>query len=118
MIKDLFVSYDIAVALKTKGFNVPCIACYDKCDMLSTYSNVFKPKNYNNSAYCISAPLYQQVISWFLKEHNLSIEYSTSACSYTCSIVKNQITNVYYEMDFKTPLDSIKNGIIEALKLI
>lgn len=118
---ELFAPYKIAHQLKDKGFNGKCFCSYRNSDgeemlLLNPCKNTdyFITANDDNCA----APLYHQVLIWFLKEHDLSIEYSTSVCSYTCSIVKNQITNVYFEMDFKTPLDSIKNGIAEALKLI
>jgi len=71
--KHLFVPYELAVKLKEKRFNEHCIACYDKLNMLATYTTLFEPKNYNNDAYCISAPLYQQVADWFRIEHGLHI---------------------------------------------
>ena len=68
-----FVLKPEALALKELGFDEPCIACYDKLNMLATYlENLFKPKNYNTSGYCISAPLYQQAFRWFRKKHKLS----------------------------------------------
>ena len=69
-----FIPYEQASQLKDLGFSNPCVACYDKLDMLSTYSNIFEPKNYNNSAYCTSAPLYQQVFRWFRDEHDLHVQ--------------------------------------------
>lgn len=72
--KDFFVPYEIAVILKDKGFNEPCMACYDKLNMFSTYSpSIFEPKNYNTSGYCCSAPLYQQVLTWLRKVHGIQL---------------------------------------------
>lgn len=71
---ELFIPIELAKGLRTKGFNLPCIACYDGADMLSTYSNVFEPKNYNlGGATQTSAPLYQQVFDWFMDKHEILI---------------------------------------------
>lgn len=68
-----FVTIEIAKELRNIGFVEPCITCYDGSDMLSTYSTVFKPLNYNvGGATTTSAPLYQQVFRWFREKHNLT----------------------------------------------
>jgi len=65
-----FIPYEQALELKELGFNEPCIACYDKLNMLATYSeNLFEPKNYNTSGYCVSSPLYQQAFRWFRNQY-------------------------------------------------
>jgi hypothetical protein len=70
--KNEFVPYEQALVLKELGFDEPCLACYDKLNMLATYSeNLFEPKNYNTSGYCVSAPLYQQAFRWFREKYNL-----------------------------------------------
>jgi len=70
--KKEFIPYEQALALKELGFDEPCISCYDKLNMLATYSeNLFEPKNYNTSGYCVSAPLYQQVFRWFREKYNI-----------------------------------------------
>jgi hypothetical protein len=67
-----FIPYEQALELKELAFDEPCIACYDKLNMLATYSeNLFDPKNYNTSGYCVSAPLYQQAFRFFREKHNL-----------------------------------------------
>ncbi len=66
------VNYTEALVLKELGFDEPCIACYDKLNMLATYSeNLFEPKNYNTSGYCVSAPLYQQAFKWFREKYKI-----------------------------------------------
>jgi hypothetical protein len=71
-----FVSYRQSLELKELGFDELCIACYDKLNMLATYSeNLFEPKNYNTSGYCVSSPLYQQAFRWFReKGYDIKIE--------------------------------------------
>ncbi len=76
-IKDLVVPIEIAKQLKEKGFDIPCITCYDKCDMLSTYSkDIFNPIDYSKDAYCVSAPLYDQVLEWLREVHKIHLEVS------------------------------------------
>ena len=76
--KKEFIPYEQALALKELGFDEPCIACYDKLNMLATYSeNLFEPKNYNTSGYCVSAPLYQQAFRWFREKYKISGEISS-----------------------------------------
>lgn len=70
--KEYFVPFEIAKKLKQLGFDEPCLACYDKCEMLSSYSSsVFEPINYNTSGFVRSAPLYDQVFNWIRKNHSL-----------------------------------------------
>jgi hypothetical protein len=71
-----FVPYEQALELKELGFDEPCIACYDKLNMLATYSeNLFEPKNYNTSGYCVSSPLYQQAFRFFREKYKLYGSY-------------------------------------------
>ena len=73
--KHLFLPYELALMLKEKGFNEPCLGRYrDKKFQL--YS-VIKEHCYNSDPISnkdISAPLYQQVIDWFREKHNIMIE--------------------------------------------
>jgi hypothetical protein len=85
--KHLFVSYEIAVALKELDFDEPCIAkwtIYNQGDPIELYpesQNFFKGPYFEtcqNSDYLsgdekdkIAAPLYDQIIDWFRERHNL-----------------------------------------------
>lgn len=68
------VKFELAKLIKEKGFDKPCIACYDKCDMLSSYvENVFEPKNYNTSSFVKSAPTIAEVVMWLYEKHGIWI---------------------------------------------
>ncbi|GIM62130.1 hypothetical protein CAPN008_21800 [Capnocytophaga canis] len=62
-LKDIFVSYEIAVQLKEMGFEEPCIAVYSKGKL-----NIFDP---NDSVQWVVfegdffAPTWEQVFKWF-----------------------------------------------------
>jgi len=62
--KKLFVSYELALQLKEKGFNEDCFGCYYK-DKTFAY--------HPDSDVYVDAPLYQQVIDWFREKHDLHI---------------------------------------------
>jgi len=69
--KDLFVPYEIAVKLKEKGFDKPCLKVWSKkfqSDKECKLSNDFCIHNWNEySGSTYSAPLWQQAISWINK---------------------------------------------------
>ena len=112
--KEQFVTYEIALALKELGFNKPCLASYYTDDERNyakdgTYDcrqkisssidfDPFKEEFDNfyinsNETYYVSAPLWQQVIDWFRDEHDIVIEiirqkyFDTYANSYAYEVV-------------------------------
>jgi hypothetical protein len=68
-IKGLFVTYEIALKLKEKGFNEQCLAFFNGVgdDMLQPIDTDFI--NFREIGECIAAPLWQQVIDWLEREH-------------------------------------------------
>ena len=99
--KEQFVTYEIALALKELGFDEKCIAFYYIFDdeekfLISTISNT--NSSWDNGY--ISAPLWQQVIDWFREKHDIVIEiarqkyFDTYANSYAyevvCKVYKNK----------------------------
>lgn len=79
-LKHLFVPYELAVKLKEKEFNEPCIAYYhedNKTNLFNIshnqFSDEFSTVN-NNSSHLICSPLYQQVVDWFREKYKLHIE--------------------------------------------
>jgi len=63
--KHLFVSYELTLKLKEKGFDEECLGLYYKDG-----SFAYNP----DSDVFVGAPLYQQVIDWFREKHNIYIE--------------------------------------------
>ena len=78
--KEQFVTYEIALKLKELGFNEPCILVYSDKKQLHTImyseSHLLLPFVLNSKLpdKIISAPLWQQVIDWFLKKKHLYID--------------------------------------------
>lgn len=100
---NLFVPYEIALALKEMGFDEPCIGSYEdnklspppvlhvsysnqpintsmwKEEYVETYKKRPKmfegkePKNSKMPQWKVAAPLYDQVIDWFIEKHKMDI---------------------------------------------
>lgn len=93
--KHLFLPYELALIAKEKGFDEPCMAMYTVPDdgskvcfamfgdyefPMKQYSEAFNNYNSNDEFIeTISAPLYQQIIDWFIEKHEIYIwtEYDT-----------------------------------------
>ena len=63
--KNEFVPYDIALAMKELGFDEPCFGCYREDKMF-----LFGRTSDNTSTWTL-APLYQQAFRWFREEYVL-----------------------------------------------
>ncbi len=77
--KEQFVSYKIALALKEKGFEEYCFSAYRNTDGEESLLSLSKWRNgepYDNHPEWCAAPLWQQVVDWFIEKYNLSIEVS------------------------------------------
>lgn len=76
--KHLFVDKQIAIELKDLGFDEPCFCVYnpsvDGIFMSNSNDLDGQPRNSDlTSGVSIALPIYQQVIEWFIKEHDLVI---------------------------------------------
>jgi hypothetical protein len=70
--KNEFIPYEQALALKGLGFNEPCLAAYLKAGRVLNINEYVNHGDYN-----ILAPLYQQAFRWFREKYGLRhfIEY-------------------------------------------
>jgi hypothetical protein len=77
--KNEFIPYEQALALKELGFDEPCFGYYsiDSLNLKTPTFNMGKPFEYK---WCLPAPLYQQAFRWFREKHGLRhfIEYDNS----------------------------------------
>jgi hypothetical protein len=62
----MFVPYDLACLLKTKGFNLLCKYSYYQDGTVGSEVGWI---NYNQSETLVSRPMYQQVVDWFRLKH-------------------------------------------------
>lgn len=77
-----FVSYDIAVKLKEKGFNVGCHAYYEPLKHCLNLSRVLQTNSFAENYNCITAPTISQVLKWLRDEKSLHVEVVSAAYGY------------------------------------
>jgi hypothetical protein len=69
--KNEFIPYEQALALKELGFDETCFGYYsiDSLNLKTPTFNMGKPFEYK---WCLPAAIYQQAFRWFRKEHGLN----------------------------------------------
>ena len=72
--KEQFVTYEIALKLKEKGFNENCMYPFVNMMIDTSYVNFidWNEKYKKHNGLC-AAPLWQQVIDWFREKHFIDI---------------------------------------------
>lgn len=118
--KNLFVSYETALALKEKGFNEPCLAWYysDRSALGKLHLEYSEP----NTKYHLNSPTYDQVTSWFREKYRIGIY--VRGCNkvgnfggYEYIIGDNAIVVSKYN-NYENYYEALNKAIEEALKLI
>lgn len=128
--KNLFVSYEIAVTLKKNGFNEPCFRYFLDQEIIinGMSNNLFTPHQNSNGGGHISAPLFQQVIDW-LEVKGVSIWAYPVYRAENIAFFKVNMAKYYAEIDteelfglfkdtFNTKEEALNKAIEEGLKLI
>lgn len=107
-----FVTYEIAMKLKEKGFNEHCLGYYSNDKELRSLSNPTSDfSTITSSEDCLASPLYQQVIDWFYDNHEILIVQIPSYSMKVWEVSKKGNKDVISGL-------SINKAIEEALKLI
>lgn len=75
--KNEFIPYEQAIALKELGFDEPCLAVY-----LTAGRFLYISEYVNRGDYRILAPLYQQAFRWFRQKHNILATVYSNASGY------------------------------------
>lgn len=131
--KHLFVPYEIALQLKEKGFNESCFGYYYPNVPNELYHAKFDvttgPILLKKEDFVYYAPLYQQVIDWFIKEHKITIDTSADECNdgdsgdgpmfeYFIKDWKNLKMYSSKSIQYLSRKEAYNKAIEEALKLI
>jgi len=129
--KDLFVPYELALKLKEKGFDEPCLACVWIDNDYAIGNNQFVDIMLKNCApnELIKAPIHQQVIDWFSKVHGIQLFCDYFFCDgfyYGYKWVKSNGEYGEWWKDnngespdgWSTPEEALHEAIKETLKMI
>lgn len=124
--KKLFVTYELALRLKEKGYNEKRIGVYLAEDNFKLEVGLI---NYPKELYpdAITAPLYQQIIDWFDDIHKIRIDltHADSNGSYKFTLWKWNYDNntgkwerIGFPFSYLDKIERTNKAIEEALKLI
>lgn len=133
--KHLFLPYNLALKLKEKGFNEPCISFYHENNKLNLFNltNDYSDKFsvIRNTSGIVTAPIFQQVVDWFIDKHfiyiNTKLDSYREPYKLVPQIQKMELTRTYVEFEkyyghfdntTKGNYEALKKAIEEALKLI
>lgn len=75
MIKEAFVSFEVAKLLKEKGFYEPCIATYNSTTKKFHVEELYLDWSTQWESY-ISVPTHQMAMAWLREKYNIYIEIS------------------------------------------
>ena len=121
-----FVTYEIAVKLKEKGFKEQCLAYYTKDSNFyyntsygSDVENAFKSFNSRPNHICgkrIDAPIISQVLKWLREEKNIevvaSFSYSDKVWGYQVGdMTLSEDSILAYDYSFPTYEEAALAGI-------
>ena len=115
--QEQFVPYEITQILIEKGFKEQCLAYYQNQTLIINALSNYELDKYKLG---IPAPLWQQVIDWFLEEHKLLITItSCSQESWQFHIQRPGDTlNTLWREDFYSYKQARQAAIEQALTLI
>ena len=125
MIKEDFVSFEVAKLLKEKGFDEECRQYWSESDGRFIHSeSVYPIRNITNPCFFgPAAPTLQMAAKWLREEHNLSIDNTCSINGFYCSVVHivkdkgGRIIDVEDSADWETPYcKTFEEAFDKALK--
>lgn len=121
MKQKLFVPYEFALLAKEKGYTEDCIALYSDENLYMIYQSGEKGviHTFDKSSTSIAAPLYQQLLDWFRKKHDLHLYVEAYGNdTYEGVIVSNFSKAEEGDTIFTTYYDALDDAIKDAFKLI
>lgn len=121
--KNLFVPIEIALTLKEKGFNEPCLAYFAAENNEEGYVFEIDSKHAlslsENTDSHLLAPLYQQVIDWLDIKHGIFIAiHKEFRPPFQYGFVVNKMIFAGIPNKMETSREALNKAIIESLKLI
>jgi hypothetical protein len=106
--EELFVPYEIAIKLKEKGFDKKCFMWWYSPNQISD-DLIFR--QYKRDKDFCEAPVYQQVIDWFIENHKILIQPQPNSN-------EHKVIGWGFGILKESTLPNINQAIEKALKLI
>lgn len=131
--KKLFIPYELAVIAKEKGFDETCFGLITDRDLYMLNISDEDQLDFDmgvakyNGRKCVPAPLYQQIVDWFMRKDGIyiwvmpvGIENETVGFWWEVE-VSNSDFNMISDRDYtqyKTYYEALNKAIENAFKLI
>lgn len=113
MIKEAYVSFEVAKLLKEKGFHEPCIATYNSTTKNFQVEEVYQDWTIHWKGY-ISASTQQMAMRWLREIYNIDIiifhEKLPNDCYWT-RIERNLLTEFQQEPVYKSYEDAVEAAL-------
>lgn len=120
MIKEAFVSYDIALRLREKGFNEYGFAAYSKnCEDFITAGPIKNSDIEDDERFFVTAPTQQMAMRWLreAKGIHIAVNLTKGGRNYETDIFKNGkfFSPAFEEMEFETYELAVAFGLLFVL---
>jgi hypothetical protein len=117
----LFLPYELALEIKTLGFDEPCLFDYNRWNTERLNDSYFNYVNYNAGETMVSAPLFQQVFKWFREKydlHSLIESYNQDENGNDVEYIYSYriVTNKIFPKEMNVFLNSYEEAELECLK--
>lgn len=114
--KNEFVSYEQAVALRELGFDEMCFSFFDRDGKLYESEGTYK-RNENVWEHEAIAPLKQQVFRWFREKYDLTglIHIGSQKFSYSVNKDGHRITPLKDYLNYNGIYEKAENACIDKL---
>jgi hypothetical protein len=119
--KKLFLPYELAIKAKEKGFDEKCFAWYNCGNTIEYFGDDLQLDMYAGEKDRPLAPLYQQIVDWFIEKHNIHPNYGSNHSGWYWNITKTNGTTIKDQSDynyFSTHYEALNKAIEESFKLI
>jgi hypothetical protein len=117
----LFLPYELALEIKTLGFDEPCLFDYNRWNTERLNSSYYNYVNYNKGETMVSAPIFQQVFKWFRKKydlHSLIESYNQDENGNDIEYIYSYriVTNKIFPKEMNVFLNSYEEAELECIK--
>jgi len=122
MIKEAYVSYEIAQLLKKKGFDERTLYHYTNCDVLQ-HNIVYNQYKNSEILNAYSAPTHQMACAWLREVHNIIIVIEPRMYDYVNEKTSSYVTSLwqgdnYYENITSKDYPTYEEAVEATLKYV